>query len=228
MWCVFLILFVLPVFPWVIGMFLPSVSVVDWVLLLQYFLNRIRCLSNSFTPTVPRLSATEQLSSHSCLRDSRAKRDEELSPMANSAFDMDALNMSEMGPLISTLNSSVRSLNIEVVCQRTRIVNHMTVKRNWSFPIQRNIGHQCIKQTLNALIIPVKQFINLIFLVSGRRENFAIWNVRRRRGWSEHVTHCLPMKNSVIGWWKFGRFLFEWGTEAVELHHYLGEGQVQS
>jgi len=45
---------------------------------------------------------------------------------------------------------------------------------------------------LNVLIIPVNQFINLIFLVSGRRENFAIWNVRRRRGWSE-------MKNSVVG-----------------------------
>jgi hypothetical protein len=38
------------------------------------------------------------------------------------------------------------------------------------------------------------------FLVgSCRRENFAIWDGRRRRSWSEHVTHCLPMKNSVVG-----------------------------
>jgi hypothetical protein len=42
--------------------------------------------------------------------------------------------------------------------------------------------------------------INMIFLVgSGRRENFSIWDGRRRRSWSEHVTHSLPMKNSVVG-----------------------------
>jgi hypothetical protein len=40
----------------------------------------------------------------------------------------------------------------------------------------------------------------MIFLVgSGRRENFAIWDGRRRRSWNELVTNCLPMKNSVVG-----------------------------
>ncbi len=61
--------------------------------------------------------------------------------------------------------------------------------------IHRKIVDRCIKLTLNSLIIKVKQFINMIFLVgSGRRENFAIWDCRRRRSWGEHVTHCLPMK----------------------------------